>query len=203
MLISVLTILLSFFLYGGLHSLLASRTAKDLARRWLGAPFVRRYYRFAFNLIGFVTFLPVMALVGLLPDRRIYAISMPWALLSGLVQLMAVLGLGVGVMQTGALNFLGLAQIIAPEEAERPHAMITNGLYARVRHPLYTCALIFLWLTPVMSWNVLAFNLGASAYLIVGAYFFEEPRLLDEFGAAYALYQKRVPMLAPRLFRRR
>jgi methanethiol S-methyltransferase len=49
---------------------------------------------------------------------------------------------------------------------------------------------------------VLAFNLGLTAYLFIGAYF-EERKLVREFGEAYRGYQQRTPMFFPRLIRQR
>jgi protein-S-isoprenylcysteine O-methyltransferase Ste14 len=51
-------------------------------------------------------------------------------------------------------------------------------------------------LAPLMSWNVLAFNLGITLYILVGI-LFEERKLLAEFGQLYADYRRRVPMLLP------
>jgi protein-S-isoprenylcysteine O-methyltransferase Ste14 len=53
---------------------------------------------------------------------------------------------------------------------------------------------------PVMSWNLLALNLGVTLYFIIGSRF-EEDKLLDEFGEAYAEYRRRTPAFLPRLFR--
>ena len=111
--------------------------------------------------------------------------------------------MALAVQQTGAANFLGLEQWFSPRQAAQPHSMTTCGLYAYVRHPIYTCALIVLWLTPILTVNLLAFNLGATLYMTLGAAWFEEKKLAAEFGEAYAAYQKRVPMLIPRLGRRR
>jgi protein-S-isoprenylcysteine O-methyltransferase Ste14 len=69
-------------------------------------------------------------------------------------------------------------------------------LYRLVRHPLYTFSLLVLWLNPVVSQNSLAFYLGATLYIVIGAYF-EERKLLREFGEAYADYMRRTPMLIP------
>ena len=71
-----------------------------------------------------------------------------------------------------------------------------KGLYRWVRHPLYTAGLVFIWLTPVMTVNLLAMNLGLTIYIVLGA-MFEERKLLHEFGQAYADYQRRTPMLIP------
>jgi protein-S-isoprenylcysteine O-methyltransferase Ste14 len=49
-----------------------------------------------------------------------------------------------------------------------------------------------------MSYNLLALILGLSIYILVGAYF-EERKLLVEFGDAYSEYRQRTPMLIPGL----
>lgn len=190
-------ILLAMAFYGLLHSILASLGAKSMAERWFGAR-VQRWYRLFFNAAAVITFVPILLLTGLLPDRIIYTIPMPWALLSGAVQLIGVIGLTVGVLQTGASNFLGIEQLLLAEKASQPRTLQLGGLYRWVRHPLYFCSLLFIWSTPLMTWNVLMFNLGVSAYLTIGT-LFEERKLRREFGQAYVDYQKRVPMLIPGL----
>ncbi len=187
------------FLYGALHSLLASRRAK----RWAEARFgerIRRYYRLIFSILGGLTLLPPLALAALLPDRLIYTIPFPWFILTGLLQLAGLLGLIYGVSQTGAMRFIGLDSAMDEAALQRPPRFVTDGLYRWVRHPLYTCSLLFLWLMPVMSWNLLALNLGVTLYFIIGSRF-EEEKLLDEFGEAYAEYRRRTPAFLPRLFR--
>jgi protein-S-isoprenylcysteine O-methyltransferase Ste14 len=67
-----------------------------------------------------------------------------------------------------------------------------------VRHPLYTAGLAFIWFTPLMTVNLLVLNIGLTVYIVIGAYF-EERKLLREFGPAYAEYQRRTPMLVPGL----
>lgn len=114
-------ILLGFLLFGGLHSLLASLRAKALAARWFGDA-GRLGYRLFFNLSALLSFAPILALVALLPDRRIYAIPLPWALLTGALQLAAALGMLVSVLQTHPLHFLGLEQLARPESAGDPRA---------------------------------------------------------------------------------
>lgn len=188
-------ILLAMGWYGGLHSLLASTSAKALAERWFGLA-GRRFYRLFFNIIVSLTLLPVAALVGFLPDGRIYSIPFPWVLLTLVLQALAGLGLLLGVYQTGGMQFLGLAQLIAPVKEETPARFVSHGLYGYVRHPLYTLGLVIIWLAPGMNWNVLGFNLGITLYILVGIQF-EERKLLVEFGQLYADYRRRVPMLLP------
>jgi protein-S-isoprenylcysteine O-methyltransferase Ste14 len=49
-----------------------------------------------------------------------------------------------------------------------------------------------------MTFNLLALNLGLTLYIIIGAYF-EERKLLLEFGGAYTEYRQKTPMLIPGL----
>ena len=195
---SPLVVFISVLTYGLVHSLLASLGAKGMARRWMGS-WVDRWYRLAYNLFATVSLLPVLALPALLTDKGLYSIPSPWVYLTLAGQLLAIVALVIGLLQTGVWSFLGLRQLIRPTEG--PSTLNVTGLYRYVRHPLYTAGLAFIWLTPVMTFNLLALNLGLSIYLVVGA-MFEERKLRREFGEAYAHYQDRTPMLVPGLIRR-
>jgi len=101
------------------------------------------------------------------------------------------------VMQTGAMAFIGLEQALGFGSTRKaPDKLVVDGLYHWVRHPLYTASLLMIWLTPVMSWNVLALNLGLTAYLIIGS-IFEERKLVQQFGDAYVEYRKHTPRIIP------
>lgn len=173
--------------------------AKALAQRGLGKT-ADRIYRLFYNLVAGISLLPVLALPAVLPDQPLYTIPLPWTLLTLTIQGLAALTLLVGLLQTGVWSFIGLEQLLARPNA-RAEELVVSGLYRWVRHPLYTAGLAFIWLTPVMTWNVLALNLGLSAYLVIGASF-EERKLLHEFGEAYRQYQQRTPMFLPGLRRR-
>ena len=185
--------------YGLIHSLLASAWAKDRARQWIGPP-ADRWYRLVYNLFGFVSLLPVLTLPALLPDARLYVISSPWSYLTLAGQLLAVVALAVGVRQNGAWSLLGLQQALGRPN-QKPSQLVTHGLYHWVRHPLYTAGLVFIWLVPVMTRNLLALNIGLTIYLVLGA-MFEERKLLREFGEVYLRYRLDTPMLIPRLWRK-
>jgi protein-S-isoprenylcysteine O-methyltransferase Ste14 len=189
-------ILLACALYGVVHSLLAALWVKNRARRALGGAAYARFYRLFFSIMGGVTFLPILALVALLPDRPIYAVPAPWSVLMVVLQAAAVAGIAVGVLQTGAMRFVGIQQVFRPAAQEASETLITGGLYRLVRHPLYTFSMLFLWLTPVMTWNILALNLGLTAYMLAGS-IFEEHKLVEQFGQAYLDYRRRTPRIIP------
>ncbi|MGB2896497.1 MAG: isoprenylcysteine carboxylmethyltransferase family protein [Anaerolineales bacterium] len=181
--------------YGALHSLLASNPVKQAFQRALGQT-SDRFYRLFFNIVGGLTFLPVLAAAALDPGQTLYHLTWPWVLLTSLCQALAAILLLLGLLQTDSLHFLGLRQISHPEASEQSELVI-NGLYCHVRHPLYSAGLLFIWLTPVMTTSLLALNLGLTLYIVIGS-IFEERRLVDQFGQAYRDYQRRVPRLVPR-----
>ena len=180
--------------YGAFHSFLASFWAKRRARRVAG-PFSDRVYRLAFNAIGAVTFLPVMAVLAMWPGAVLYRIGWPWIALTSIGQLAAAGLLLLGLLQTDVWHFLGLRQLLRPAN-DRPPRLVVTGLYRWVRHPLYTAGLIFLWLVPIMTTSLLALNFGLTLYIYVGS-IFEERRLHAEFGQLYSEYSTRVPRLFP------
>ena len=155
-----------------------------------------RLYRLAYNIFSVLSFVPILWLMAVLPDQVLYQIPAPWVYLSIAGQLAAMVLLVAGVLQTDPLSFVGLRQLFAG--GEHPSKLVTHGLYSKIRHPLYTAGLLFIWLTPVMSINSLTVTLSATIYIIVGA-FFEERKLEREFGSAYTEYKASTPMLIPGL----
>jgi protein-S-isoprenylcysteine O-methyltransferase Ste14 len=189
-------ILAAVLVWGLLHSFLASLKVKTLIRQWVG-PEADRWYRIIYNLISIITLLPILTILIFLPDQLIYRIHYPWVLLTLAIQLSAGIILIVGVRQTGIFSFLGLRQVVYPVD-DSPVHMVTTGLYKYVRHPLYSGGLVIIWLTPYMTWNLLAVNLGITIYILIGAYF-EERKLEVEYGPKYVEYCHRTPMLIPGL----
>ena len=186
-------------LYGTLHSLLAAPRVKAAAHHAFGLT-TTRYYRIVYNILGGLTFLPVLVIVARYPGNTLYQIPWPWSVISLLGQFAAAILLVVGLWQSDALQFLGLRQWIEGENEENGKLSV-RGLYGWVRHPLYSAGLLFIWLTPVMTTSVLLLNLSLTLYLYIGSVF-EEQRLVDEFGDDYIKYQQNVPRLIPRPPRR-
>lgn len=97
---------------------------------------------------------------------------------------------------TGKTMF-GLPEL-APDKY--PGRLLTDGLYARVRHPRYLQVVV-----AVLGWALLAnYVAGYLAVLTVVAALavvipLEERELAQRFGAEYDDYRRRVPAVVPRL----
>lgn len=195
---SIFVIILALAVWGVVHSVTASHFFKDMVRGMVGVSGMR-LYRLGYNVFSVVSFAPILYLVWTLPKQPLYDVPVPWryAMMGG--QAVSLLLLFAAFLQTDALSFVGLSQLFGAGE-QAPGQLVTRGLYRVVRHPLYTFSMAFLWLSPSVSQNSFALYLGVTLYFVIGAYF-EERKLLRDFGDAYAEYKRRTPMLIPvRLF---
>ncbi|MEN9563775.1 MAG: hypothetical protein RIR73_2019 [Chloroflexota bacterium] len=185
---NIFLILFSLALWGVVHSFLASHLAKDLFG-------MCSLYRLLYNIFSVVSFAPILYLLVILEDTPIYQASAPWSFIMYGGQALSALLLLVAVLQTDTLSFVGVRQLF---EEEKSGQLVTRGLYNVVRHPLYLFSILFLWLSPSLSVNSLVFNIGVTLYFIIGAYF-EERKLLRDFGEAYAEYKLKTSFLIPGL----
>ena len=187
-------LIVTIVLWGFVHSLLASMTVKNFIRRALGDRFMK-FYRLLYNIFAVISIAPVLYLMISLPDQALYQVPVPWNYLMLAGQAFSVLFLFVAVMQTDLLSFAGLRQLT---EDEKTGSLVTSGLYRSVRHPLYTFSLLILWLSPTVTVNSFIVYAALTIYVLVGI-FFEERKLLREFGQEYADYRSSTPMLLPSL----
>lgn len=84
--------------------------------------------------------------------------------------------------------------------ARRDDELVTDGVYARVRHPQYTGLLLIIFGEGVVHWptilSVIAFPIIVITYTLLARK--EERQVIEEFADEYREYQRRVPMFIPR-----
>lgn len=98
----------------------------------------------------------------------------------------------------GLLDFLGFTALgIGRRSAVSLQALVTTGIYGRMRHPQSLAGLLLLWARDLTDTD-LVINAVLSLYLLIGARI-EDKRLLKEFGEEYARYRERVPAFVPRI----
>ena len=195
-----IAIFIAFAAYGVLHSWLASVQVKQTLQRWSGLS-AMRFYRLAYNVLAGLLLLPIGLLAISLPDQDLYRIPFPWVLVTSILQGLAALAALAAVWQTGLGSFIGIRQVTGagqPQTLEGEDSLVTGGLYAWVRHPIYTAGMVFIWLQPVMTANILAFSAAMTLYFLFGAVV-EERKLTFLYGEAYRAYRRRTPMFIPGL----
>jgi methanethiol S-methyltransferase len=202
-------------LWALVHSLLASKQAKDLARRILGARYRDGLYRLVYNVKAVVLLAWVARWFSRLPDRELYRVRPPlsWFFRAGQAASLGVLLSGVRVV--GIAEFAGMTPLwkllmgkdVKPEpEAQGPplgagREMVKAGAFRFTRHPGNLGALGFFLFLPRMTANRATLTALVALYVVLGS-LHEEHRLRTAYGAAYERYRGSVPFMIPRPSRR-
>lgn len=168
-------------------------------REWAGAGVVQAFIIALYaEMYGFP--LTIYLLVRFFGLDSEYVSASLWSTLVGLGEtgmlISMLLGYGLAFIGIG-LFIQGWRQVYRARKEDR---LVTDGLYAFVRHPQYTGLFIALFGEGVVHWPTL-FSVGLFPLIVLVYYRLarhEERRMLAEFGDAYRAYQRRVPMFIPR-----
>lgn len=198
---STLVILTGLVVFSLVHSWLAGSSIKAFFRARLGERAFEGWYRFGYNVFATLTFAPLPVLLALFPGAVIWrSDNTLFTTVLLLIQLAGAAGLIISLLQIDLGQFSGLAQALAYLEGKAlplpAEPLQTGGVYALVRHPLYLFSLMAIWPLPIMTEGLLVFNLGITAYFVVGS-LLEERRMIQVFGDEYRAYQRRVSWLIP------
>lgn len=114
---------------------------------------------------------------------------------------MPVYAIAIGVAvarqrQLGIKTLLGLPEL-APDRF--PGRLITEGIYAHVRHPRYLEVMVWMVAHALLT-NYMAMYVAALLWILdlIFVAWLEERELLDRFGDAYRRYCDQVPRFIPR-----
>ena len=139
------------------------------------------------------------AIVLTLPWFGIKLYETPWSWLPA-----AALFAGAISVYHGARGHISNHQVMGRAELEpgkHEQKLVSTGIHARVRHPLYLGHLCMLLGWTVGTGWVALYGLTAFAVLSGWAMiYFEERELEKRFGDEYREYKKGVPVLVPRLW---
>lgn len=186
-----------------LHSVLASRQAKQAAGRLVGKPAVDEGYRLFYSVQAMLSFVALVGYGARLPSKTLYALSGPpaWILRGG--QCLGLLHLYCAASQVGIARLIGWENLNARRtgrpalpgplaqgpELDASRQLMTGGVYAWSRHPLNFSGIPIFWLTPRMTDKRLVFNLASTAYFILGS-MHEAARLRAGYGDKYRDYER-------------
>ena len=129
--------------------------------------------------------------------ERFYASALAW------IPAAIFFAAGFALYRTGGRNFSG-AQLGGRPELERgrhDQQLVTSGIRARVRHPIYLAHLCELLGWSIGTGLVVVYGLTAFAVFTGAVMIRMEDRELEQrFGEAYRDYRRSVPAVIPRLF---
>jgi protein-S-isoprenylcysteine O-methyltransferase Ste14 len=193
------------------HSLLASRPAKDLVARTAGPRSRDGVYRLLYNAQSLATVALATGQILRLPDRELYRARPPWSWLLRAGQAGSLGVLFSGVRVVGVLEFAGILPLwrtltgseSRPEtEAQGPPLgadgeMQQSGAFRFTRHPGNLGAMGFFLLWPRMTVNRATLAALVALYVVLGSKH-EEHRLRMAYGAAFERYRRKVSFLIPR-----
>lgn len=201
--------------YALIHSWLASRQAKHVARRIVGRRYRDGLYRGFYIVQSIVTTASAARLFSRLPDRELHQARAPW---NGLLRAIQIAGLALlarAVSIVGFLRLSGIEQLSAllqgKEPVPAPEAqgppptpdgqVDARGPFRAIRHPDNLPIILILWAFPRMTVNRLTLAIAASVYAVLGSWH-EDHRLRAAYGEPFADYCRRIPMMIPRLWRK-
>lgn len=173
--------------YYALHSIMASSAVKFVSKN-IGIN--EQLYRILFNVIALVTTYVVFICFRETPNTLNFAGSP-----IGFILVIA----GVFLVLKSLINYDLLAFIGLTKE-NHSDELIISGLNSRLRHPLYLGILIGLvgWIIVQPTSAVVVTYIVTLIYVQFGIYF-EEKKLIAQFGEQYKSYKQSVPKLIPRI----
>lgn len=192
-----LTIAILWTGYCALHSFLISISFTNFLTRRLKNYYA--FYRVFYVLVALGLLIWLIKYTDQLEDEILITYSLPWEVIRYLFLFGSLLiFFWAFFFSYDPLHFFGIRQIMEFAKPERKNSfgeLKKNGLLGVVRHPMYLALIIFLWSTTFTLVDIVV-NFILTTYVIIGTVL-EEKKLIIEFGSAYEIYQREVPMLIP------
>ncbi len=180
--------------YGLVHTLLASNLVKSFFTKFLGS--ISKYYRLIYNGLAILLILPILNYQFSIPSQLLLEKSLLNQILGGLMMTSGLFLAYKALVSYDLAEFIGTKTL---QPVQKSVSFRQDELSSVIRHPLYLGMLVFLWgwfgFSGLLSSLVTALLL--TIYIRIGIYF-EENKLVEQFGKVYQDYQKKVPMLIPR-----
>jgi protein-S-isoprenylcysteine O-methyltransferase Ste14 len=197
--VDVLIIIFLFTVFGYIHSLLASEKVKIQFKKIFGE--LIAFYRILYNLFSIIS-LYIIYDVSPKPRIIIYDLHNPLDLIILIPQFLSLAGVFWVFKYICLREFLGLDQIKRffgkryTTELDEEFTLRIEGPYRYSRHPIYFFSITFLVFRPVMDLFYLTFFICIVVYFYIGSYY-EEKKLVRQFGDIYENYKKEVPGIFP------
>jgi len=179
--------------FGVIHSVFATTLLKTRVEKLAGRPWP--YYRLTYSLVAVATLAWVLHVHFSITESILWL--PPWfeKLLAGIAAIVGLVIMFICIKK----YFMYLSGVDVFLDKKPAAGLEQTGLHAYIRHPLYAGTLLFVWAIffgyPYLS------NLISCAcitiYTLIGIYF-EEKKLVKEYGDSYRSYRAQVPALIPK-----
>jgi methanethiol S-methyltransferase len=167
------------------HSLFARSGLK----RWISSVVPPELERSTYVWIASVLLIVVTVAWVPVPGVAWHVTGWPGRVMS-LIQAVAAVTTVLAARRLGTLRLAGVTQVLEQPADATSGALYMRGLYAIVRHPIYTAWVVVVWATPHMNGTRLVFAAISTLYLVVAVPF--EERDLRRAFRDYATYATRV-----------
>ena len=186
---NILLLVVFWGVYFLIHSLLASQKVKSSLQ------FIGKFYRIFYVIIAIATLLPIIGWAAIQPVEYFWAVT---NLTKGIGLFFATFGI---FFMKKAFKKYSLKQFIGFQSEQQ--TLYKSGILAHVRHPIYTATILLVIGYFIFSPTHLNFVSTLCIFLYFGIGIrLEEKKLKNTFGEEYEAYQKKVPMLLPKDWRK-
>ena len=185
---------LLWFFFSLFHSIFASEKWKRKMQQVMKRNY--KYYRLLYSVFALVS------LIGIVIYHLTITTVLLWkvSLIEIIISIVCITAGFLLMLFFASKFFFELSGADVLLKTKRSEELLKTSLYNYVRHPLYTATLLFVWsiffFHPSLS-NLIS-CICITIYTIVGIYF-EEKKLIKDFGESYIQYRAATPMLIPKL----
>ncbi|HET8858450.1 isoprenylcysteine carboxylmethyltransferase family protein [Marivirga sp.] len=185
--LAYLPIVVAWIIFGIAHSILASNLIKDKIN--LKPVNYRRLY----NIISIFAVLFIFFMGSTISPEYLFPKGQSSKAIGLIIATFGFLLAKLAFRPVSFSEFMGI-------KTEQNQNLITSGVYARMRHPLYTALILGVFGFVIFSptYTNLVHALCILIYLFTGIHY-EERRLIARFGKEYTAYKKQTPMILPTL----
>ena len=184
-----------WIIFFSVHSTMASSQLKNRINA-LGSR-IKSAYRLVFNIVAIILLVPIVYEYIQIPAEYIYPPQTLYQILGAILSTVGLYILVAGFKNYRADEFIGTYQLKNSHDFH-PAKLSRNGWNGIVRHPLYFGTIVFIaglnLVFPVIKLGITSLLL--IGYLYIGTWW-EEKKLISEFGQEYRDYKSEVSMLIP------
>ena len=191
--IEYLLIVFGVLIFGLQHSGISALRVKN----WIIDRWGKKGYASLFNVTSIIAI--IVPFIAMSYWDWLYFVNQP-NLVQPLLFIPGISLIIIGVVVAMMASRVISVSTVADMRTDRVPELVTGGIYSRTRHPLYLAIiLLLLGLAAVYPVDrVIVFSLALSAYVMIGAYF-EERKLVIQYGQEYLDYRKKAGFMLPRI----